>query len=223
MWRAPRLIGSQSRPVWEAPDAASDHPNWAMSSGRVSSDDVRMASEGDSVQDSVILASFENRHAAEHTLASLGRGFRQKHRKGHATGLVISANKDGSLKVTQSRVLSASGLVYTAIRIGLSMSIGFMGITSWLRGAKGSIHEVRARESHVGSDEHAAHAVLAHVGADAAVVLVCCDDQETRQAVVAQAADRASESWDGSRAQFLAALDPGSQHDWLRAAIDEPS
>ena len=47
---------------------------------------------------SVILASFENRHAAEHMLASLRRGFRKKHRKGHATALVISGNKDGSLK-----------------------------------------------------------------------------------------------------------------------------
>jgi hypothetical protein len=63
----------------------------------------------------------------------------------------------------------------------------------------------------------------AQVGPDAALVLVCCDDQETRQAVVARAADRASESWDGSRAQFLAGLDPGSQHDWLRAAVGQPS
>jgi hypothetical protein len=182
-----------------------------------------MASQVDAAQDSVILASFENRHAAEHMLASLGRGFRNKHRKGHATGLVISANKDGSLKVTQSRVLSASGLVYTPIRIGLSISIGFTGVISSLKGAKGAVHEVRERESHVGSDEHAVHALLGHVGPDAALVLVCCDDQETRQAAVAAAADRASESWDGSRAQFLAGLDPGSEHDWLRAAVGEPS
>ena len=62
-----------------------------------------MASEVDAAQDLVILASFENRHAAEHMLAALGRGFRKKHRKGHATALVISGNKDGSLKLTQSR------------------------------------------------------------------------------------------------------------------------
>jgi hypothetical protein len=182
-----------------------------------------MASKVDAAQDLVILASFENRRAAEHMLASLGRKFREKHRKGHATALVISGNKDGSLKLTQSRVLSAGGLVYTPIRIALSLSIGFTGILSSLKGAKGAVREVRERESHVGSDEHAAHALLAQVGPDAALVVVCCDDQETRQAVVAQAADRASESWDGSRAQFLAGLDPGSQHDWLRAAIDQPS
>lgn len=182
-----------------------------------------MASEVDAAQDLVILASFENRHAAEHMLASLGRGFRQKHRKGHATALVISGNKDGSLTLTQSRVLTAGGVVYTPIRIALSMSIGFTGILSSLKGAKGAVHEVRERESHVGADEQAVHALLAQVGPDAALVLVCCDDQETRQAVVARAAGRASESWDGSRAQFLAGLDPGSQHDWLRAAVGQPS
>jgi hypothetical protein len=44
-----------------------------------------MAPEVDPAQESIILASFENRHAAEHMLASLGRGFRKKHGKGHAT------------------------------------------------------------------------------------------------------------------------------------------
>jgi hypothetical protein len=182
-----------------------------------------MASEADAPQDFVILSSFENRHAAEHMLASLRRGFREKHRKGHATALVIHGNKDGSLTLTQSRVLTASGFVYTVARISLSVTVGFTGVLSTLKGAKGATHEVRERESHVGSDEQAVHALLAQVGPDAALVLVCCDDQELRQAVVARAADRASESWDGSRAQFLAGLDPGSQHDWLRAAVGKPS
>jgi hypothetical protein len=176
------------------------------------------ASEAES---SVILASFENRHAAERELASsLKRGFRKAARKGHAKALVISGNKDGSLKLTQSRVLSASGVVYLLIRIPLVVMIGFTGILSTLRGGKGAVHEVRQRESGVGRDEHAVHAVLAQVGPNAAIVLVSCDDQKMRQAVVARLADRASESWDGSRAQFLAGLDPGSQHDWLRAALD---
>jgi hypothetical protein len=183
----------------------------------------RMPSEAGAAQGLVILASFANRHAAEHMVASLGRGFRKKHRKGHATALVLSGNKDGSLKLTQSRVVTASGFVYTVIRISLSWMIGFWGLLSTLRGGKGAAHEVRARKSHVGSDEHPAHAMLARVGPDAALVLVACDDKETRQEVVARAADRASESWDGSRAEFLAALDPGSQHDWIRAAVGEPS
>jgi uncharacterized membrane protein len=181
-----------------------------------------MASEVDVAQDLVVLASFENRHAAEHMLASLRRGFRKEAREGHATALVISANKDGSLKLTQSRVLTASGFLYTVIRISLSVTIGFTGILSTVKGTKGAVHEVHERESHVGSDEHAVHALLAKAGPNAALVLVGCDDEELRQAVVARAADRASESWDGSRAQFLAGLDQGSRHDWLRAAVGEP-
>ena len=182
-----------------------------------------MASEADAAQGWVVLASFENRRAGEHMLASLRRGFRKEHRKGHATALVISANKDGSLKLTQSRVLTASGFVYTMIRIPLSITIGFTGILSTLKGTKGAVREVRERDSHVGSGEHAAHALLARVGPNAALVLVCGDDQELRQAVVERAAERANESWDGSRAKFLADLDPGSQHDWVRAAIGEAS
>lgn len=176
-------------------------------------------SDRSSGQDSVILASLESRHAAEHMLASLGRGFRKKARQRHATALVISGNEDGSLKVTQSRVMSAGGVVNMFLHLSLSQAIGFMGLFSTLKGAKGAAHEVRERKSHVGSDEQAVHAILAQVGPGAALVLVCCDDQETRQAVVAAAADRAAESWNCSRAQFLADLDPGTEHDWLRDAI----
>jgi hypothetical protein len=182
-----------------------------------------MASEGDARHDFVILASFENRRAAEHMLASLGRGFRKKHRKGHATALVISGNKDGSLKLTQSRVLTASGFVYTLLRISLAWTIGFLGLLATLRGGKGAAHEIRERKSGVGSDEQTTHAILARLGPGAALVLIRCDDEEMRRAVVERASERASESWDGSRAEFLAALDPGSKDDWVRAALGEPS
>jgi hypothetical protein len=186
-------------------------------------DDAWMASEVDATQAFVILAGFENGRAAEHWVASLGRGFREKHRKGHAEALVITANTDGSLKITQSRVLSASGFLYTVMRIGLSVLIGFMGMLSALRGGKGSVQEARHRGAHVGSDERRAHELLAEIGPDAAIVLASCDDEQTRQAVVAQVANQTSESWDGSRADFLAGLDPGPQHDWLRKAVGEPS
>ena len=139
------------------------------------------------------------------------------------TALVIHGNKDGSLTLTQSRVLSIRGLVYTITHIALSWTIGFIGISTMLRGTKGAAHQVREHKSHVGSDEQRVHEFLAQVGPDAALVLVRCDDQETRLAVVARAAASASESWDGSRAEFLAVLNPGSQHDWLRAAVGEPS
>ena len=91
-----------------------------------------MAPDIDPAQESIVLGRFANRHAAEHMLASLGRGFRKKHRKGHATALVASGNKDGSLKVTQSRVLTASGFVDTTLRISLAWTIGFLGLLSTL-------------------------------------------------------------------------------------------
>ena len=47
--------------------------------------------------------------------------------------------------------------------------------------------------------------------------------QRPRQVVAAAAADRASYSWDGSMADFLAGLEPGSEHDWVRTALDKPS
>ena len=61
----------------------------------------------------------------------------------------------------------------------------------------------------MGADEQKAHAILARVGPHAALVLVACDDPQTRQAAVARAADQATESWDFSRTEFLADLDPG--------------
>jgi hypothetical protein len=54
-------------------------------------------------------------------------------------------------------------------------------------------------------------------------MLVRCKDQQTRQMVAAAAADSAEYSWDGSLAEFLAVLDPGSADDWARAAVGEPS
>ena len=95
------------------------------------------------------------------------------------------------------------------MRISLSVAMGFMGMLSSLRGAKGGIKEVRERGSRVGADEQKAHAILARVGPHAALVLVACDDPQTRQAAVARAADQATESWDFSRTEFLANLDPG--------------
>ena len=90
--------------------------------------------------------------------------------------------------------MSAGGVVNMFLHLSLSQAIGFMGLFSTLKGAKGAAHEVRERKSHVGSDEQAVHAILAQVGPGAALVLVCCDDQETWQAVVAAAADRAAKA-----------------------------
>ena len=71
-----------------------------------------MTSETNSVAksggESVVIARFDSYRHAEHMLASLGRGFRTKARKRGATAVVVRGNPDGSLKVTESRVLSAS-------------------------------------------------------------------------------------------------------------------
>ena len=99
-----------------------------------------MASEDDpaasSGQEGVVVASFGHRRAAEHMLASLGHKFRHNARKGHAEAFVVSGNADGSLKLTESRVLEASGVSATIIRLSLSWMVGFMGLVSTLKGAK---------------------------------------------------------------------------------------
>jgi hypothetical protein len=186
-----------------------------------------MASEDDpaasSGQEGVVVASFGHRRAAEHMLASIGHEFRRNARKGHAEAFVVSGNADGSLKLTESRVLEASGFAATTIRVSLSWMVGFMGLVSTLKGAKTTAHEAHKRGSHVGSDEQRAHEILAQAGPDAAVLLVRCKDEDTRQIVASGAADRASYKWDGSMPAFLAGLDPGPKHDWVRAALDEPT
>ncbi|MEZ0092491.1 hypothetical protein [Streptacidiphilus sp. EB129] len=181
------------------------------------------ASVGQSGQESVVIASFDNRHRAEHMLASLGRGFRRKARKGRTTAAVVSANTDGSLKLTQSRVLTANGFASALLRISLSWTVGFMGLFSTLKGARVGARTAEVREGHVGSTEHQAHRILAEAGPHAAITLVRCEDTDTRQMVAAAAAERAKDSWDGSLTEFLASLDPGSAHDWVRAAVGEKS
>jgi hypothetical protein len=195
--------------------------------GHLAVKDAYMTSETSSAtksgQDSVVVASFDSYRHAEHMLASLGRGFRKKARKGGTAAVVVRGNPDGSLKVTESRVLSASDFVFTLIRVSLAWTIGFMGLLSTLKGAKAEARAVHVREGHAGSDEHQIHELLAEAGPHAAMALVRCKDQETRQMVAAAAADSARDSWDGPLTEFLAALDPGSAHDWVRAAIGEPS
>jgi hypothetical protein len=172
---------------------------------------------------SVVIARFDSYRHAEHMLASLGRGFRTKARKGGTTAVVVRGNPDGSLKVTESRVLSASDFMSTVIHLSLSWTIGFIGMFSMLKGAKSEVRAAHVRKGHTGSDEHRAHELLAEAGPHGALVLVRCKDHQTRQMVAAAAADSAEGSWDGLLTEFLAALDPGSAHDWVRAAVGEPS
>src|SRR5262249_23378095 len=152
-----------------------------------SCDAARMPSKGGAAeaagQEWVVLASFENRHAAEHMLLSLGRGFRKKARKRGATASVVSGNKDGSLKLTESRALEAGDLTARLLRISVSWMVGFWGTLSTLKGVKAGAHVAHKHESHVGSDEHRAHEIIAEAGPHGAIALVRCTDGEMGQAV----------------------------------------
>lgn len=185
-----------------------------------------MGSEADpsstSEHESVVLASFDSRHAAEHMLWSLGRAFRHAARKGDTTAFVISGNKDGSLKITESRVLSASDFSAAVIRVAAAIGIGFMGIYSTLKGLRGGVQAARKRQGHIGSDEQRAHEILAEAGPHAALALIRCGDDAMRQQVAAGASERATDSWDGRLTDFLSGLDPGSKHDWVRTALGQP-
>ena len=56
------------------------------------------------------------------------------------------------------------------------------------------------------------------------VLVVRCADPGEAAAVVALAAERARESWHGSRAEFVAGLGQAAgSYDWLLAALGEPS
>jgi len=137
--------------------------------------------------------------------------------------VVVRGNPDGSLKVTRSRVLSGSDLASTVLRVSLSWMVGFMGLFSSLKGAVREARAAHERRGHVGAEDHRAHELLAEAGPNAAIVLVRCQDEETRRLVVGAADQSAQDWWDGSLAEFLGALDPGSSHDWVRAAIGEPT
>lgn len=174
------------------------------------------------VHDSVVLASFENRHAAERMLASLGRNFRKKARRGDVAAFVVSRNKDDSLKLTQSRVVTAGGVISALLTVLLALVVGFLGMLSMLKAAVRGGHAARTRKGRVGSDDEAAHAILAGAGPNAAILLVRCTNDETRTEVATRAAACATRSWEGSRPEFLADLDPGNKHDWIRDLLSEP-
>ena len=171
--------------------------------------------------DSVVLASFDSRRAAEHMLVSLGRGFRKRARKGGASALVASGNRDGSLKLTQSRVLTGGAIVAAGIRVSMSVMVGFMGMLSTLKGTRAGVHAARTRAAHVGQDERRAHEILAEAGPHAAILLVRCSEPEMTRTVIARAANAARYCWHGPVHEFLADLNPGREHDWVRTALGE--
>ena len=102
-------------------------------------------------------------------------------------------------------MLTVGGLGGAAARFGVSIMAGFVGSLSALKGARTAAQAGHKRAGHVGSDEQRLHEVLRNVGSKSALTLVRSTDQDVAQAVAEQAAARASDSWQGSRAEFLAA------------------
>ena len=91
-------------------------------------------------------------------------------------------------------MLEAVDLVAVLMRVSLSWMVGFMGLFSMAKGARGGVRAVEVRGGHVGSEEHRAHEILAGAGPHAALVLARCKDPQTHQMVAAAAADNASDS-----------------------------
>jgi hypothetical protein len=188
-------------------------------------DDVWMAAGAESAQkpdEWVVSASFDSRRRAEFTLARLGRGFRKQAREGQVVALVVSENADGSLKVTQSRAVTASGFLGTILRLSMMWMIGWLGLFSAAKGVQGGVHATRLHQGRIGSDELQAHELLGVSGPHSALVLVRGKGVEGRQAVVAAEQAQVSRCWDGTLVEFLAGLDPGTAHDWVRTAFGAP-
>lgn len=173
---------------------------------------------------SVVLASFESSHAAEHMVASLGHGFRKEARTGDPAVFVVTRNRDGSFRLHQSRVITASGLSAAMARVAAATLAGFMGLFSTLKGGRTVTHSVRERKSHVRERGQELAEFLDRVGPHAGGVLIQCTDEQTGRTVAARATERGSESWHGSRTRFLALLDQvGDNYNWLRPAVAEPT
>lgn len=186
--------------------------------------DNRGRAAPESASASVVLATFETSRAAERMVASLGRDFRHKARKGSVAAFVVTRHRDGSFKLVQSRVVTGGGLAAAGIRFTASVLAGFMGSMSALRGAKTLTHGAHERQSHVRQPGQRLTELLDQVGQRSAALLILCQDEETGQAVAARAADRGSQSSHLTRAEFLAALDRlGDNYDWIRPALAEPA
>ena len=176
-----------------------------------------------SASETVVVAMLANRHAAERMLASLGRDFRKKAQKGDVAAFLISGNADGSFSVSQSRLLTASGVAAAGAGVAVASLAGLMGIMSALKGGRTVVHAARKRGTHVDAEAQRLRELLAEAGPRASVLVVRCADPGEAAAVVALAAERAGDSWHGSRAEFVAGLGQGAGNfDWLLAALDEP-
>jgi hypothetical protein len=157
-------------------------------------------------------------------LASLGRDFRKKARKGGVAAFLIRGNADGSFSLVQSRVLTASGVAAAGIGVTVATVAGLLGIMSAIRGGKTVVGAARKRETHVGADAQRLRDILAQAGPHASVAVVRCADPGEGATVVTLAAARARDSWQGSRDEFVTGVNQAvGKYDWLLSALDQPS
>jgi hypothetical protein len=177
-----------------------------------------------SASEAVVVASFANRHAAEHMLASLGRDFRRKARKGEASAFLVTGNADGSFSLVQSRVLTASGVAAAAMGVAAATLAGLLGMMSALRGGRTVVQAAHKRQTHVGTDAQRLRDILAQAGPHASLAVVRCADPGDAAAAAALLVGRAGYSWHGSRDEFITGINQAvGTYDWLLAAFDPPS
>ena len=177
-----------------------------------------------SASETVVVAMLANRHAAERMLASLGRDFRKKAQKGDVAAFLISGNADGSFSVSQSRLLTASGVAAAGAGVAVASLAGLDGRSCRRSGAARPWSTPHADIGPTSTPRPSASgSCFAEAGPRASVLVVRCADPGEAAAVVALAAERAGDSWDGSRAEFVAGLGQAAgSFDWLLAALDEP-
>jgi hypothetical protein len=183
---------------------------------------VRAGPESESAW--VILASFENRHAAEHTVALLSHEFRHQALSGNAAAFMIIHNRDGSFTLVQSHVLTARGFAASATKLSAFILAGLWGVKAAFNGAKTAVHARHERQSHVGRDDKRLAELLDTIGPHAAGMVFVCTDKHMAQDVAALVAKRAIDSAHHSRTEFLALVDRlGGNYDWVRPAVVEPA
>ncbi len=173
---------------------------------------------------SVVVASFKSRRLAERMVASLGHSFRHQALKGSAAAFVVTRDPDGSFRLVQSRVVTATGVVANVSKFAAIVMAGLIGIGPAIKGVKAAGHRAHQRQSGVGQDADRLAKVFDQLGPHGACVLIHCNDEETAQAVVARADERGDHSSHYARPEFLALLDRlGNNYDWIRPAVDNPA
>jgi voltage-gated potassium channel len=172
--------------------------------------------------DSVVVASFKRRHVAERMVASLGHSFRHQARKERAAAHVITRNPDGSFRLVQSRVLTATGVVANLSKFAAIVAAGFMGIGRAIKNVTVAGHRAHQRQSGVGEDADRLAKMFDKLGPQGACVLLVFTDEVAAQAAAARADERGDESSHYARTEFLALLDRlGTAYDWIRPAVAE--